>query len=542
MAATKNLVIDQGATFSANIQYLDNSKNPISLAGYNVRSKIRTSYDSPNAVTLTATVTNASTGNVNLYLDAANTSLVHYGRYVYDVEAYSGNTVIRLQEGAITVTPGVSGNSVGSILKQTLNSLVNGSYTVSLDANGSLTFPGAAIINGNASISGNVIGSYFIGNGALLTNVIPAGTLNTSMLVAGNTLSAYASKYLVEYNPTSKILSYSSAPSASRPYISGYSSEIHVSPVAADDTGNGTIGDPVKTIAQAKVLLAAAFETTGAGQRKTIILHPGDYSENVTIDTQYTVLTSHELIGKSTTLSGTLTITKGCTIDGLKITNLVISATSAFGSVDIIGCTVTTAATKTSTAYANFRGCDLSSATLSITGAGSTVLVGGNYFTLAVNNAAAGVLAKAVITMGPVTLTSGTLQLSDTLIYALTPTANAVTQSAGSVLTLNNCQTLLPTLDNVARNSFGGYYSILHSVYDKANSTFGGVSLNSISYSQYINADRLTLSSGGQISFPDGNIQTTAFVSNNYVSKTVLKSIVASSNTWAEFQANIAAL
>ena len=146
MASTKNLVIDQGATFSANIQYLDNSKNPISLAGYNVRSKIRTSYDSPNAVTLTATVTNASTGNVNLYLDAANTSLVHYGRYVYDVEAYSGNTVIRIQEGAITVTPGVSGNSVGTILRQTLNSLVNGSYTVSLDANGRIQLPNGGTI------------------------------------------------------------------------------------------------------------------------------------------------------------------------------------------------------------------------------------------------------------------------------------------------------------------------------------------------------------------------------------------------------------
>ena len=187
MAATKNLVMDQGATFSANIQYLDTNKNPISLAGFNVRSKMRTSYDSPNAITLTATITNASTGNVNLYLDYANTSLVHYGRYVYDTEAYSGNIVIRIQEGAITVTPGVSGNSVGSILKQTLNSLVNGSYTVSLDANGVLTLPGAAIINGNASISGNVIGSYFIGNGALLTNVIPIAnpTLNILKIDGG---------------------------------------------------------------------------------------------------------------------------------------------------------------------------------------------------------------------------------------------------------------------------------------------------------------------------------------------------------------------
>jgi hypothetical protein len=141
-------------------------------------------------------------------------------------------------------------------------------------------------------------------------------------------------------------------------------------------------------------------------------------------------------------------------------------------------------------------------------------MAGGNYSTVTVNNAAAGVLAKAVVTMGPTTLTAGTMQISDTLVYAATSTSNAITQSAGSVLTLNNSQTLLPTLDNVARNSFGGYYSILHSVYDKANSTFGGVSLSSISYSQYINADRLILSSGGQITFPDATVQATAFTTS----------------------------
>jgi hypothetical protein len=188
-----------------------------------------------------------------------------------------------------------------------------------------------------------------------------------------------------------------------------------------------------------------------------------------------------------------LTITKGCTIDGLKMTNLVISADNTTGSVDIIGCTVTTAVTKTSSAYTNFRGCDISSATLSITGTGSTVLVGGNYFTLTVNNAAAGVLAKSVVSMGPVTLTAGTLQLADTLIYAAANTGNAITQSAGSVITVNNCQTLIPDLTNVARNSFGGFYSILNAVYDKANSTFAGTSLSSILYSQNINADALTL-------------------------------------------------
>ena len=315
----------------------------------------------------------------------------------------------------------------------------------------------------------------------------------TFTLAQSGGTSAYATKRVLQYNESTGAVTYSNKLDAVSPYITGYGSEIHVSPVALDNSGNGTIGDPVKTIAQALVLAAAAFETTAAGSRKTIILHPGDYSENVTINTQFTVLASHELVGKNTTISGTVTLTKGCTVDGLKMTNLVISADDTTGSVDIIGCTVTTAVTKTSSAYTVLRGCDLSSASLSITGSGSTVMVGGNYGTVATNNASAGVLAKAVITMGPVTLTAGVLQLSDTLIYSATNTSNAITQSAGSFLTVNNCQTLIPALTNVSRNSFGGFYSILHSVYDKANSTFGGTSLNAISYSQYINADRLTL-------------------------------------------------
>ena len=348
-----------------------------------------------------------------------------------------------------------------------------------------------ATSSGIATFATNAGVSTYATSAGIATYATSAGITTSGDYAQSGATSAYATKRVLQYNETTKAVTYSNTLDAVRAYITGYGPEIHVSPVAFDDTGNGTIGDPVKTIARAQVLATLAFETTGVGERKTIILHPGDYVENVTIDTQFTVLTTHELVGKNTTLSGTLTITKGCTIDGLKMNNLVISATSATGSVDIIGCTVTTATTKTSSAYTVFRGCDLSSSSLSITGTGTVILVGGNYFTVTVNNAAAAVLSKAVVSMGPVTLTAGTLQLSDTLVYSATNTSNAITQSAGSVLTLNNSQTLIPTLTNVARNSFGGFYSILHSVYDKPNSTFGGTSLNSISYSQYINVDRI---------------------------------------------------
>jgi hypothetical protein len=402
-----------------------------------------------------------------------------------------------------TYNLGTSTKQWGNVFVSTVRSggnvtITSVGNTWAFGSNGTLTFPDNTVQT--TAFSTNT--SYVLSNDQTFSgNVTISGdlTVNNYVMSQNGSTSAYATKYLVEYNPTTKDLSYSSNPSASRPYITGYGAEIHVSPVAADDTGNGTIGDPVKTIAQAKVLAAAAFETTGAGSRKTIILHPGDYAENVTIDTQFTVLTTHELVGKSTTLSGTLTLATGCTIDGLKMTNLVISANSSVGSVDIIGCTVTTAITKTSNAYANFRGCDMSSSTLSITGSGTVIMIGGNYFTVSVANTTAAVLAKAVITMGPVTLTSGTMQISDTLVYAASNTASAITQSAGSVLTLNNTQTLIPDLSNVARNTFGGFYSILHSVYDRTNSTFTGTSLAAIDYSQSINADTLLVNGNATI-------------------------------------------
>ena len=417
----------------------------------------------------------------------------------YNVTLGYAPTLGVTQQAAGLVGPaGPAGVGIGTTFSVNTSGIITASYFV---GNGSLlTNIGYASTAGIATYATNSgIATYatssgistYATNAGIATYATSAGITTSGDYAQSGATSAYATKRVLQYNETTKAVTYSNTLDAVRAYITGYGPEIHVSPVALDDAGNGTIGDPVKTIAQAQVLAALAFETTGVGERKTIILHPGDYVENVTIDTQFTVLTTHELVGKNTTLSGTLTITKGCTIDGLKMNNLVISATSATGSVDIIGCTVTTSTTKTSSAYTVFRGCDLSSSTLSITGTGTVILVGGNYFTVTVNNADAGVLSKAVVSMGPVTLTAGTLQLSDTLVYSATNTSNAITQSAGSVLTLSNSQTLIPTLTNVARNSFGGFYSILHSVYDKPNSTFGGTSLNSISYSQYINADRI---------------------------------------------------
>jgi hypothetical protein len=108
MATTKNLVIDQGSTFTANVQFLDNSKNPISLVGYTAKSQMRRSYYSANAISFTTNITNTTTGNVSLSLTSGQTANLIAGRYIYDIEANVDNTIVRIVEGIVTVNPGVT--------------------------------------------------------------------------------------------------------------------------------------------------------------------------------------------------------------------------------------------------------------------------------------------------------------------------------------------------------------------------------------------------------------------------------------------------
>jgi hypothetical protein len=176
MSTTKNLTIDQGSVFYANLQYVDNSKNPISLSGYTLASQIRKSYYSANAASFTTTVIDAANGQLQLSFTSTQTGLIKPGRYVYDVEITGTTETVRIFEGEVTVTPGVTGNTYGTIFVSTdairgltgntgpqgpqgnvgpqgysSNSLVNGNSIVSLNTAGILTLPehGKIIFNTN---------------------------------------------------------------------------------------------------------------------------------------------------------------------------------------------------------------------------------------------------------------------------------------------------------------------------------------------------------------------------------------------------------
>jgi hypothetical protein len=223
--------------------------------------------------------------------------------------------------------------------------------------------------------------------------------------------------------------------------FAGYDYEIHVSQVDGNDTtGDGDLLNPVATITKGLTLIGS--------QRKTIIVHPGIYTENPSITTQYTTITGPGLIGGNILISGTVSTNNGCTISGIKMTNLNITAPTGAGNVNILNCEISGTLTKSSnTDYTVLRLCDYSAAY--ITGGGLVAIFGGNPNFTTVNNANANVIIKSAVTVAPV-LTAGSLSLVDSIVVAAV--TNAFTSAAGTFTTLANSQFLISSEQSANRS------------------------------------------------------------------------------------------
>ena len=103
----KNLVIDQGSTFSATISVTTDGSTAKTLTGYTTTGQIRKSYGSSTATDFTTSQVDG-TGVITISLTATQTGALKTGRYVYDVEIANAPEVIRVREGIITVTPQVT--------------------------------------------------------------------------------------------------------------------------------------------------------------------------------------------------------------------------------------------------------------------------------------------------------------------------------------------------------------------------------------------------------------------------------------------------
>lgn len=110
MAIKANIVIDQGADFTAEIVLLDTDGEPYDLTDHVITASMRKNYTSSVSVDFECSPRNpATTGQLFMSLDDSVTSEIEPGRYLYDVvvEDLSGVRT-RVVEGIATITPGIT--------------------------------------------------------------------------------------------------------------------------------------------------------------------------------------------------------------------------------------------------------------------------------------------------------------------------------------------------------------------------------------------------------------------------------------------------
>ena len=113
MAATANLRIDQGATFTTDVTVIGSSGDVFDSTGYTAIAKLAKGYSSTSTRTSFTTTINSdpTTGIITLLLSADQTNALEApARYVYDIEILktSDGTVTRVIEGIITISPSVA--------------------------------------------------------------------------------------------------------------------------------------------------------------------------------------------------------------------------------------------------------------------------------------------------------------------------------------------------------------------------------------------------------------------------------------------------
>jgi len=111
-AGYQELFLEQGASFHTTITLDDVYGNNYNLQNFAASSQIKRSYYSSNNTAEFSTLVNGELGQIVLSLTSQETSNIYPGRYLYDVLIYdvsdTANNTIRILEGVINVTPGVT--------------------------------------------------------------------------------------------------------------------------------------------------------------------------------------------------------------------------------------------------------------------------------------------------------------------------------------------------------------------------------------------------------------------------------------------------
>lgn len=104
----KNLIISGGADFKQPLTF-SNDTGPTDFSGYTIKSQLRKNSATSSFKEFTVTITNPTSGEIELFLSKEHTSDLKPGRYVYDVLFQKPDeTKTVLLEGSILVRAGIS--------------------------------------------------------------------------------------------------------------------------------------------------------------------------------------------------------------------------------------------------------------------------------------------------------------------------------------------------------------------------------------------------------------------------------------------------
>lgn len=109
-AGLHNIVADQGATYKCTVVYSNAAKKPYDVTGYTARMHVRSAVASEDIIiSLTSEngriIVGTTDGRFDLYISAADTTLLPADKYVYDLEVIAPVTGIveRLMMGNFVV-------------------------------------------------------------------------------------------------------------------------------------------------------------------------------------------------------------------------------------------------------------------------------------------------------------------------------------------------------------------------------------------------------------------------------------------------------
>lgn len=110
MATSFDIEVDQGGDYSISLIASGNN-SPLNLSSYAFSGVVRYQYGSTgillNLASNIITGSSFATGHFALNLDSTDLNLP-FGKFLYDIEAYSGNQVYKLYKGSFSVFPEVT--------------------------------------------------------------------------------------------------------------------------------------------------------------------------------------------------------------------------------------------------------------------------------------------------------------------------------------------------------------------------------------------------------------------------------------------------